>query len=120
MTTPLMKTVAKAVRQGLVGAKATESVTLTRMTPGSRTVGNYAGGTSPTPTLYPCQGFVSNEKHTKIGETLVDDTHLVICVVGDTLAVTPQTNDRITIGGTPYPVIDLEGTPALWTLLCQK
>lgn len=121
MTTPLMKTIAKAVKQGLVGAKATESAVLVRETPGARTPGNLAGGTNPVPTSYACQGFESNEKHDKIGETVVDQTHKVICIVGETLSgIVPTSNDKVTIGGVTMPIVDLQGNPAMWTVLCRR
>lgn len=120
MTTPLMRTIAKAVKQGLVGAKASESVSLLRLTPGARTPGNLSGGTNPTTTSIPCQGFESNEKHDKIGGTTVDKTHKVFCIVGETLGGTiPTSNDKFKIGGVTYEIVDLEGNPAIWTLLCQ-
>jgi hypothetical protein len=119
MTTRLVKQIARAVKQGLVGAGAVEAATLVRYTPGARADGNLAGGTNPTSTNYACNGFVSNEVHRKIGGTLVDQTHLVVCLVGlgDTV---PTTNDRVTIGGRTYPVVDAEGSPALWKVLCRR
>ena len=119
MTTPLVKQIAKAVKSALVGAKAVESATLLRTTPGSRTVGNLGGGTNPTTTSYPCKGFVSDEQHKKIGGTLVDTTHAIICVLGLGELV-PTSNDRVTIDSKTYAIVDLQGSPALWTLLCRK
>jgi hypothetical protein len=119
MTTPLVKQIAKAVSAGLKQAKAVEAATLVRDTPGVRTAGNLAAGTNPTTTSFACSGFVSDEKHDKIGETVVDKTHLIVCLtgLGDTV---PTSNDRVTIGGVTFPIADLEGNPALWTIACKK
>lgn len=118
MTTPLVKMIAKAVKAGLVGAKATEAVTLNRITPGARTPGSLASGTNPTTTAVSCRGFESSEKHDKIGGTVVDQTHKVICIVGVDTA--PTSNDTIAIRGVTFSVLDLEGSPALWKLLVRK
>lgn len=119
MTTSLVKLVAKAVNKGLTQARAVESATLTRLTPGTRTPGSLASGTNPTTTSYACKGFVSNERHDKIGDTLVESTDRVVCIVGDSLSVTPSANDRVAIDSKTQPVVDFEGTPALWTLLLR-
>jgi hypothetical protein len=119
MTTPLIKQITREVARGLTRANAVEPATLTRTTPGARNPGNLAAGTNPTSTEYACKGFVSNEAHRKIGGTLVDQTHLVICLVG-LGNMTPRTGDKVTIGGGSYSIIDTEGSPALWRVLCRR
>lgn len=120
MTTPLIKLVANALNAALPAAGVTESATLVRSIAGTRTPGSLASGTNPTTTSYACKGFVSNEKHEKIGETLVERTDRIVCILGASLPVTPLSTDKITIDGVTQRIIDLEGTPALWTCLCRS
>lgn len=121
MTTPLVKLISKAVNKGLTQAKAAESATLVKVTAGTRTAGSLASGTNASETSYPCKGFDDNEKHERIGETLVDSTHRVICLVGDSLGgQIPASTDKVTIAGVTLPIVDVEGSPAMWTCLCQK
>lgn len=119
MTSPLVKMIGSALNQALPRAGATEVATFLRMTPGAYG-STVSAGTSPTPTPYPCNALVSNEKHEKIGDTLVEKTDSIVCILGASLAVTPTTPSKVTIGGVAMRVIDFEGSPAAWKLLCRS
>lgn len=84
--------------------------TLTRKTPGARTVGNLAGGTNPTSTAYACVAMVEKTGRFKSG-TLVREGHSLITVLGGTLAVTPASGDVIVLDGTTYRVVKFETDP---------
>lgn len=120
MSTPLFKLVGNALNSALPAAGATESATLVRSTASARTPGSLVDGANPTTTSYACKGFVSNEKHTQVGDTLVEATDRVVQILGASLAVTPKKGDRVTIDGKTQPVVDFDGNPALWTLLCRS
>lgn len=120
MTSPLVTKIAAILNQALPAAGITEAVTFVKVTPGTRTSGAVSSGTNPTTTSYSCKGFVSTEKHEKIGGTLVEKTDKVVSILGASLAATPTSNDKVTIGGVTLRVIDLQGSPALWTLLCRS
>lgn len=120
MTSPLVKQIAGILGTALPAAGVTESATLIRSVAGTRTPGALSSGTNPTTTSYACKGFVSTERKDKIGETLVESTDRVVCILGASLPVRPSANDRVTIDGKTQPVIDLEGSDAVWTLLLRS
>jgi hypothetical protein len=119
MTSPLVKKIASALNSALPSAGVTESATLIRSIAGTRTPSSLVDGTNATTTSYACKGFVSTERHAKIGETLVETTDRVVCLVGASLPVTPLAKDKITIDGATQRIVDLEGSPAMWTCLCR-
>lgn len=120
MSSPLIKLVGKALNQALPSAGVTEAATLIRVTSGARTAGNLAGGTNPSSAPVPCLGFVSNEKRQKVGATSVESRDRIVCLLGETLGgQVPTSKDRITIDGATQPIIDLEGSAALWICLCR-
>jgi hypothetical protein len=83
------------------------SLTLTRVTPGTRTPGDPAAGNNPTTTDYPCKGRLGMKKSTVVqGNTLVRTQSLVITILGATLptGITPRVNDTIVRNGVTYTI----------------
>lgn len=101
------------------GVTEDEDALLTRITNGARTGNALANGTNATAQKYPCKGFISTQRRTKVNATNVDSGDRVVCLLGATLEVKPTTNDQITIDGKTSRIIDIEGSEALWTLLCR-
>lgn len=119
MTTPLLKLIGQTLNQEFPSAGLSESMTFTLVALGAYG-GTVSAGKAQTETPYPCNGFVSTEKHEKIGDTLVEKTDSIVCILGASLAVTPTTPSKVTIGGVAMRVIDFEGSPAAWKLLCRS
>lgn len=123
MTTPLIKLIRNTLPKAFAAAgnaNPSEEATLIRTTLGDRSPGSLLDGRTQTDTSYPCKGFVSSEKHATIGETTVEQTDRVVCLLGGTLATRPKSGDRITIDSLTQRVVDLEGSDALWTCLCRS
>jgi hypothetical protein len=114
VTTPLIRLVGRELARALPSAGATEAATATARTPGS-----VADGTNPTSASYSCKAFVSTERHDAIGDTLVETTDRVVCILGQTLSVTPRKGDRLTIDSVTQRIESFEGTPALWLVLLR-
>jgi hypothetical protein len=119
MTTPLITKIASILGNALPSAGVTESATLTRSTPGTRTPGALAEGTNPTTTSYSCKGFVSSESFESIDGTIVERGDKVVCLIG-LGAVKPKATDTITIDSQTLKVTAVEGTVAIWTCLCRR
>jgi hypothetical protein len=117
MSTNLIKLIASELADALPSAGVSEAATYIEVTQGARTV--LSGGRNPINTSHPCQAFVSTTRREKVGGTLVEKSDRVVCIVGKTLAVQPSTTGRITIDGKTQSIVDIEGTDALWTLLCR-
>ena len=94
--------------------------TLTKVVRGSRTAGQLTGGTNPTTTTYACKGFVDTIDHTRMGETLVEDTDVMVTLIGDSIAsgAVPRAGDRVTILATEYNIIQVTTDPALAVYNC--
>lgn len=120
MTSPFVKQIAPILNAAFPAAGVTESATLIRSVAGAYTPGSLVDGRTQTTTSYSCKGFVSNERHEKIGQTLVESTDRIVCLLGASLSVTPNASDRVTIDGKTQRIVDLQGTPAMWTLLCRS
>lgn len=120
MTSPLVTKIAGILNSALPAAGITEAATLTRSVPAARTPGSLADGANPTTTSYACKAFVSSERHERVGETLVESTDRIVCIVGASLPVTPKNGDRVTLDGKTQPIVDFEGSPAMWTCLCRS
>lgn len=108
----------KALKQpGIVESTA---ATLIKVTPGTRTVGNPAGGTNPTTTSYAAKGFVSSKLTRRVGGTLVEANDRVVVLFGASIASgqVPTTKDKITIEGKTQAIIDLDRDPASATYTC--
>lgn len=98
--------------------------TLTKLVPGTRTPGDLASGTNPTPTSYACRGFVSSQDVRPHPESLISDGSVKIVLIGDSIAsgAVPELNDRVTIEGSTYQIDKLDRDPAAatYTLTCTK
>lgn len=120
MTSPLIKLIGKDLKKALPKAGATEAATLIRVTPGTRTAGSLSAGTNPTTTSVPCLGYIVTERREKVGDTRVEARDRIVALLGESLGgERPRTRDRITIDGATMPVVDTEGSPALWICLCR-
>lgn len=114
--------IAKAVRDGLKKAGMYKSATLTRVTPGARTVGELAGGTNPTESAQTCEGFLSSSRRLKVGATLIEQHDRVAVLLGDSLGgVIPRTGDKVTIESKTQRIVDIErdAASATYTVLLR-
>ncbi len=100
------------------------SATLTKSTPGTRTVGSLTAGTQPTTTDFTCRGFIDLQAQKDMQGTLVSDGTKMIILIGDTInggATVPEVGDQITIEGTVYKIEVLNRDPAAatYTTACR-
>ncbi len=124
MAISIPKILAKALgKQTALGFRA---MTLTKSTPGTRTVGAVSAGTNPTTTSYACKGFEETKQAGQLPETLVVKHDLVISLLGASIAsgAVPVPGDRITSLGVTYTIIP-EGVGrdpvgALYVCTCRK
>jgi len=109
------KVVNKAMGKGLL------PVTLTVVTPGTRSSSALAAGTQPTSVSHPCRGLVEDYNERLIdGETIRDGDRKVL-ILGDSLpsGVVPKGTDRVTVLGKTYVIVHVNADPAAATYSCQ-
>jgi hypothetical protein len=108
-------------------------LTLTKYTPTTRDAANLAGGTRPTSTAHPGEGFIEDDNLINAGTGFRPDDNIVraeriVTIIGDSLpaGVEPfgapdnaSHSDKITIEGETYTVIRVKGDPAKATYRCQ-
>lgn len=115
----------KEIGNGVLADSAFDA-TLTKYTPGTRSVGDSTGGTNPTSASYSCKGMIDSQATANLPGTLVEDGVKVILLIGDTIdngnpAAAPSTGDEVTIEGTTYVVgedgsVDRDPAAATYTL----
>lgn len=107
--------VAKSIGKGL------PSVTLVKVTTGTREPGNQAGGTQPTTVSYLCKGLEVELEQRFIDGDMVKITDVAVLLLGDTIDsgnVVPQAGDRVISDGKTRSVVRLlERDPAKATYL---
>jgi hypothetical protein len=93
---------------------------LTKVTGGARTGGQLTGGTNPTPVGYACKGFVDVLSKNRLEGSLVEDTDVLVALVGDSIASgqVPVAGDRVTILSVEYNIIQVDVDPALAVYNC--
>jgi hypothetical protein len=95
---------------------------LIHFTPGTRT-GNLTGGTNPTSTNHTCKGFIDTKNVKSFKGTLVEDGHVFIVLIGDSIspAQVPAVEDQITIESKTYwiKVLDRDPAAATYTCMCK-
>lgn len=90
-------------------------LTLTKVTPGTRTPGQLTAGTNPTTTTHTGKGIIEDFKTREIDGTLilVGDKSVLLVTESLTPAATPDGGDRLAIEGDEYSVVRiLERDPA--------
>lgn len=127
----LAKILAKALGgQKLIGFGA---MTLTRVTPGTRTSGALSAGNNPTTTDYACKGRqgVSRKGYWQFWQnaqtgTTARTSFVAFSILGATLpsGVVPLAGDRITHNGTTYTiaadgVVNPDGVGAIYECSCR-
>lgn len=100
--------IAKLVSQSISAAGGLRSGNLTKYSNTTRTGGNLTAGLNPSSTTHTFDGFVESRevrRPNQIGATSVT----VISILGDsiTTATVPKVNDKVSIDGTSYTLIEL-------------
>tara|TARA_R110000803_G_scaffold191700_1_gene254393 strand:+ start:83 stop:454 length:372 start_codon:yes stop_codon:yes gene_type:complete len=85
--------------------------TLTKTIPGTRTPGNLTGGNNPTSVPYSFEGFIENKTEVRKGGTLVSSGGKMVSILGGSLpaGIVPASADEVTIEGTTYKILAIEG-----------
>lgn len=103
----------KAIGPGVLAA------TLTKVTPGTRTVGQLTGGTNPTSATYTGRGFIDVYDEKRMPATSVQEGDRFIVLIGDSFTVVPEPNDKITIEGETSMIVSVFRDPDAATYTCQ-
>lgn len=106
---------AKIVSNAIKATGDVRDVTLTKTTPGSRTIGQLTAGTNPTTVTHTCKGFVSTAEERRANSTSAQAT-AIVSIFGATVnsgTTAPEVNDLATIDGETYLLTELlEADPA--------
>ncbi len=98
--------IAATVAKGISDAGGVRPGILTRVTPGARTAGSLTGGTNPTETTFSFRGFVETKERRRSGQVGAS-TMSVVTILGDTVTVVPDVNDRVAVDGVNYTLLEL-------------
>ena len=92
------------------------TATLTKYTPGTRTVGEESSGTQPTSATYTCRGYVDETEQVNVEDSTARTTTATIGILGASLSVTPAVGDKITIRDVTYRLTSVkgDGVSAVW------
>jgi len=76
---------------------------------------------TPTTTSYTCKGIVEEYSDYAKANSLVNAEDRKVLILATSLAVTPTDQDKVTIGGKTYRVIEAKTDPAtaVWELRCR-
>ena len=88
-------------------AKHGESVIYTRVSEGGISADPTAGRAETT-TDYPVTAFPYAYDQSEVNGTTVRQGDRLLVLVAEDLAVTPQSRDRVTVGGTAYDVVRVD------------
>lgn len=106
----------------LGGEEIVRETVLTKVTPGTRTVGAENAGTNPTTVTHPCSGIVKAFDTHLIDGTIVKREDRKIWLLGESLpdGVEPKPGDRIAIDGATYTVLAVpERDAAKFQFICH-
>lgn len=97
-------------------------LTLIKITPGTRTVGQLTAGTNPTSASTAGKGIIDDYQDRQINETTIKRGDRRVLIIGNSLsggAVIPEAGDQVTIEGATYEIVGVERDPAAATYTCQ-
>lgn len=105
--------IAQIVNSSIQQAGGVLDGTLIKITTGTRTPGNLAGGTNPTSASHAFKGFVDNRSEVRREGSIVSDGGQIISILGDSLpaGIIPEQGDQITISG-ESETFTITGIPA--------
>lgn len=117
---PVLPYLPALLANALGGAQLTVDVTLTKVTPGTRSGADPLAGTAPTSTAYACKGFVAEYEARQVDGSIIRAGDRQVIIMGATLAgVAPAPSDHVTVDGERYVVVRVERDPAAATYTCQ-
>lgn len=116
MASPLEGALAKQV--GKAFSKLFMAATLTRDVVPSSPAYDAFDPPAPVPVDYPCKAVVENYADKFRLEGLVQTNERKVLILATSLSVRPQPNDRVTIRGITFTVVDVKTDPAesVWEL----
>jgi hypothetical protein len=118
----LFDRIAKEIHKA-VTPRLTVDATLTKVTQGTRTVGQLTGGTNPTSVSYSCKGFVDQQAFSDRPDApLVNYRARVAVLIGLSIengTVIPAQGDQLTIEGATYNIASVARDPAKATYTCE-
>lgn len=94
--------------------------TITRRTPGSRSSSNLAAGRAQTVSTHEFRGLRMGLSGLR-KNTILPEARDAVLVLGDTVtpAIVPTVNDRITIEGVSFSIVDVSRDPDAAAYICQ-
>lgn len=114
--------IAQIVGDAIASAGDVLPVTLTKITPDTRDAADITGGLRPTPQDYEVRGFFQNATSERIGNSLVSQSGEFVSILGSRLPenIEPESNDRVTIEGRNYLIIEVVSRdPAAALYVCS-
>lgn len=98
--------IAGIINSEIARAGGVLSGTLTRTVPGTRTGGSLTAGTNPTETTHSFKGFAETKEDRRSGQ-IGAQSMAVVTVLGASLSVVPEVNDRALLDGVTYTLVEL-------------
>jgi hypothetical protein len=119
MSSPLENEIAEAIYDGMKDLFLDATLVHDTLPAGSPAYDDFDPGL-PIPISYPCKAIVEvySEYTRAVGFASQSDRRVII--LNKSLAVTPLPNDRITIGGKTYTILEVDADPALATWTCKS
>lgn len=115
MTSPLEATLAAQVYKGMKALFL--DATLTRDVPGVIT--DPADPPAPTPTPYACKAIVETYSNYFRANGLVDIKDRKVLILANSVSIQPTANDRVTISGITFTVMEVGTDPATAVWECK-
>ena len=118
MASPLSGSLARAIHAGMKGLFL--DATLTRDVAGTPSPDTQDfDPVAPTPTDYECKAIHEEYSERWRLEGLVNVGERRVIILAESLSITPQPKDRITIRSETFSIIDVQSDPALATYTCR-
>ena len=114
--------IAAIVNNAITSAGGVLDITLIVVRAGTRDSGDITGGVQPVDTPVAAKGFLENKTDVRIGETIITQGGQFVSILGNSIAtgVEPKTNDKVTVEGTTYRIVEVtERDPAGALFVCR-
>lgn len=117
MTSPLTSQLASQIYKAMKSTFL--DATLTRDTITSSPDYDPADPPAPIPVTYSCKAIRDNYSAYDMLNSMIATGDAKLLILAGSIAVTPQGNDRITIQGTMFSIINVKTDPAVALFECQ-
>jgi hypothetical protein len=105
------------IAAALDGAGIPFAVTITRDVPQDSP--DPADPLPPISTDFACNGFIDDWDASYLASSLVERGDVKVVIIATSIAIVPDTGDRVTVRGKTYSVLNVSADPALATYTLQ-